>query len=97
MAIVIEQERSGRGGLLKIVIWAIILIIILVGAYFLFFKHPDAIPGLATPQGLKEVNVLSQVKLDPDAVVQSPAFQSLKPQAPDMPTPPTGRSNPFLP
>lgn len=95
MAIVIEQENSGKGGLIKIVIWVIILMVILVGAYFLFFKHPDVIPSLAQPAGLKEVNVLSQVKLDPDAVVQSQAFQSLKPQAPDMPTPATGRSNPF--
>lgn len=97
MAIVIEQERGGKGGIVKMLIWLIVLVVIVVGAYFLFFKHPDAIPGLATPQGLKQVNELSQVKLDPDAVVQSQAFQSLKPQAPDMPTPPTGRSNPFLP
>ena len=97
MAIVIEQERNGKGGLIKIVIWVMILLVILVGAYFLFFKHPDAIPSLASPSALKEVNVLSQVKLDPEAVVQSKAFQSLKPQAPDMPTPATGRSNPFLP
>lgn len=97
MAIVIEQEQGGKGGLTKIIIWAIILIVILVGAYFLFFKHPDVIPSLAQPAAFKQVNFLSEVKLDPDAVVQSASFQSLKPQAPDMPTPTTGRANPFQP
>lgn len=97
MAIVIEQERSGKGGVIKMAIWIAILVVILAGAYFLFFKHPDAIPSLATPTGLRDVNSIATVKLDPDAVVQSPAFQALKPQAPDMPTPQTGRPNPFQP
>lgn len=97
MAIVIEQEQSGKGGLIKIITWGVIFAVILVGAYFLFFKNPEAIPSLAQPAALKEVNVLSQVKLDPDAVIQSPAFQALKPQTGDMPQPPTGRSNPFQP
>jgi hypothetical protein len=97
MAIVIEQERTGKGGTIRMIIWIAILLVIVVGAYFLFFKHPDVIPNLATPTSLKDVNSIATVKLDPDAVVQSPAFQSLKPQAPDMPAPQTGRPNPFQP
>lgn len=98
MAIVIEQEQGGRGtGILKIAVWIAIIIAILLGAYYLFFRHPDVIPSLAQPSGLKDVNVIAGVKLDPAPIVQGPTFQSLRQQAPDMPQPQTGRPNPFAP
>ena len=97
MAIVIEQERGGKGGMVKLIVWVAIFLVVLAGAYFLFFKRPDIIPSLAQPEGLKGVNAIANVKLDPDAVVQSAAFQSLRPQVQEMPTPATGRSNPFQP
>lgn len=97
MAIVVEQEQTGRVNIGKILIWAAILIIILLGAYYLFFKRPDVIPNLAAPAAFQQATSLSGVKLDPGTVVQSATFQSLKPQAPDMPSSTVGRANPFLP
>jgi hypothetical protein len=97
MAIVVEQERSGKGGMMKLLVWGLILLVILVGAYYLFFKRPDVIPNLAAPAAFKQANELQGVKLDPGAVVQSQTFQSLRPQAPEQPTPVTGRTNPFQP
>lgn len=97
MAIVVEQERGGKGGVVKAIVWIAMFGVVLAGAYYLFFKRPDIIPSLAQPDGLKGVNAIANVKLDPDAVVQSAAFQSLRPQVPDMPAPATGRSNPFQP
>ncbi len=97
MAIVVEQEQSGRGGIGKILVWVVIVLILLIGAYYLFFKRPDVIPSLAAPAGFQQASSLSGVKLDPGTVVQSATFQSLKPQAPEMPSPSTGRSNPFFP
>ena len=96
MAIVIESDRAPRS-FGKIIVWLLILGVILFGAYYLFFKRPDVIPNLAAPSGFQEARQLSGIKLDPDAVVQNPAFQALKPQAPDQPTPETGRTNPFQP
>lgn len=97
MAIVVDQENKAGGGLGKFLIWGVILFIIVIGAYYLFFKRPDVIPNLAAPAAFQQANDLSGVKLDPGAVVQSATFQTLKPSVPDMPTPATGRTNPFLP
>ena len=82
---------------MRFVIWGVILVVILVGAYYLFFKRPDVIPSLATPAAFQQANDLSGVKLDPGSVVQSTTFQALRPQVADMPVPATGRTNPFLP
>lgn len=96
MAIVVDSGRAPRS-IGKLVIWALILGVILFGAYYLFFKRPDVIPNLAAPAGFQQANQLSGIKLDPDAVVQSATFQALKEQAPAQAAPATGRSNPFQP
>lgn len=97
MAIVVEQASGGKGGMIKLLIWGLILVVIIIGAYYLFFKRPDVIPNLAAPAAFKQAKDLSAVKLDPGVVVQSAAFQSLRPQAAPQPAPDAGRPNPFLP
>jgi len=97
MAIVVESSQGSRTSIVKVIIWLLIIAVLLFGAYYLFFKRPDVIPSLATPTAFKQASELSGVKIDPGAVVQSPAFQALKPQAPVMALPVTGRSNPFQP
>lgn len=97
MAIVVESGQNSKGGMVKIIIWLLILGVAVFGAYYLFFKRPDVIPNLVTPPSFQQANELSGVKIDPGAVVQSPAFQALKPQVPAMPTPSVGRENPFAP
>lgn len=82
---------------MRFAIWGVMLILLLAGGYYLFFKRPDVIPSLAPPAAFQQANDLKGVKLDPGAVVQSAAFQQLRPQVGDMPTPATGRSNPFFP
>lgn len=97
MAIVVDSGQGSKGGIVKIVIWLLILGVILFGAYYLFFKRPDVIPSLATPSAFQQASQLSGVKIDPGSVVQSAAFQTLKPQVAEMPAPVTGRANPFQP
>jgi|LNFM01.2.fsa_nt_gb hypothetical protein len=96
MAIVVESGQK-KGGITKIIIWLMLLGVVLFGVYYLFFKRPDVIPNLVAPASFQQASELSGVKLDPGAVVQSPAFQDLRPQAPEMPVPAAGRENPFAP
>jgi hypothetical protein len=97
MAIVVEQERAPRLGLVKIVLWLIIIAVIAAAVYYLFFKRPDTIPNLIAPNGFQNTSNLSKINLDPAAVIQNPVFQSLKSHVGDLPTSTPGRANPFLP
>ena len=96
MAIVVESQQK-KGGIGKLLIWLLLVGVVVFGIYYLFFKRPDVIPNLAAPAAFKQAAELSGVKIDPGAVVQSAPFQALRPQAPEMQVPATGRTNPFAP
>ena len=96
MAIIIEEEER-RAGLLTIVMYLIFLLIVGAGLYYLFFKNPGVITVVA-PESFKSTEQLSKIALDldPNAVIESPAFKALLPHvAPGEPTA-VGRQNPFL-
>lgn len=97
MAIVVEQEKASGVGIVRIVLWVVLLGIILAAVYYVFFKKPDAIPDLITPSGFRNTTELSKINLDPQAVLQNPSFQSLRSQLPPLSTSSVGRPNPFLP
>jgi hypothetical protein len=97
MAIVVEQERAPRMGIVRILLWLIIIVVIAATAYYLFFKRPDTIPNLITPSGFHDATSLSKINLDPATVVDNPVFKSLKSHVSAMPSSTPGRANPFLP
>lgn len=96
MAIIIEEEQK-QTNWVNIAIAAVIVVVLFLGAYFLFFKQPQLIE-VVTPKQLQEINKLSSVSFDPEAVVSSPIFKSLRQYgAPVTPPQTTGRTNPFAP
>lgn len=96
MAIILEEEKKPVNWM-NIAIAGVVVVVIFVGAYFIFFKQPQFIEVVA-PTGLREINTISQLSFDPQALVGSPVFKSLKSYA-TASTPPavTGRANPFAP
>ncbi|KKW45484.1 MAG: hypothetical protein A3A43_00835 [Candidatus Liptonbacteria bacterium RIFCSPLOWO2_01_FULL_56_20] len=95
MAIIIEEEKN-RVGIVGFIGWLVVIAVIAAALYYVFFKQPELIE-VDVPENVRNAEELSQkITLNPDAVVQSPAFQALKryvtPSAPAT----LGRQNPFL-
>ena len=95
MAIVVHEQRSGVN-IVRILIWLVILSVIGAIFYYIFFKKPELVEIVAPPN-FQNTEELSKISLDPESVINSPIFQSLKQYI----TPPGpsnfGRPNPFLP
>ena len=95
MAIIIEQEQSGRSNAFGFLIWIVILLILGTGLYYLFFKKPDLVEVVA-PGNFKDTQAISKITLDPGQVAADPRFQALKQRVSPAPLPTPGRPNPFL-
>ena len=95
MAIIVEEEKS-RISLVTVVIWLAILIVIGVAAYYIFFTEPQLVEVTSQPAGFENLNPLSKINLNPNDLLTSQAFQSLK-QYIELPVAGNaGRPNPFL-
>lgn len=95
MAIVVHEQRSGVN-IVRILIWLMILSVIGAVFYYIFFKKP-ALVEIVAPPNFQNTQELSKINLDPESVINTPAFQSLK-QYITLPSPSNfGRPNPFLP
>lgn len=96
MAILLEEEKKPVNWF-GIIAGIVVALIIVIGGYVLFFKKPDLIE-VVVPQELQDITTLSKVPpLDPQAVVNSSNFKSLKDYTSPLPNPVKGRSNPFAP
>lgn len=93
MAIVVEQEKKKVNWITALSV-AVFLAVVFFGGYYLFFKQPELIDVVA-PAELERLRAISSVRFDPREVVDSPAFQGLRPFAGTVPTPLTGKANPF--
>lgn len=95
MAIIIEEEKN-KIGIVKFLMWFLILIIIGVAGYYIFFAQPQLIE-IVTPSNFKAIDPLAGINLNPEEVLNSQDFLSLKKYV----TPPepgnTGKTNPFAP
>ncbi len=95
MAIIIEEEKNKMGAV-RFLMWFLILVIIGVAGYYIFFAKPQLIE-IATPSNFKGIDPLAGINLNPEEVLNSQDFQSLKKYV----TPPqpgnAGKSNPFAP
>jgi hypothetical protein len=96
MAILVEEEKKPVNwiGMLTTIF---IVVAVFVLAYFLFFKTPQIIDQV-TPKNLADINKISKINFDPNAVINSPTFNALKNEVPVFtPRETPGKQNPFRP
>lgn len=99
MAVILEEKRKGAA-IINILSWLFILFVIFVAVYYIFFQNPEKI-DVRIPPSFENVQkiVETQVNIDPEAIINSPAFEKLR-QYVDLPEAPPdnfGRNNPFVP
>ena len=98
MAIIVEEEKSSIN-LIRLVGWLVVLGVIAAAAYYIFFAAPGIVK-VTPPASFESISPAAQFTLQPEDVLNSPAFQALK--APPFPLPTAqgpaqvGRTNPFL-
>ena len=96
MATIIEEGKNGRGGIVRLLMWLMVLIIIGAAGYYIFFAEPQLVE-IATPASFKSIDPLAGINLNPEDVINGVEFQSLKIYV----TPPrpgnAGKANPFAP
>jgi len=97
MAIVIEEEKGSRAGLVGILMWVAIVGVVGAAIYYIFVKKPDTIGELIAPKELQNIGELAVVNLNPETIINNPIYQSLRSHAGPPATPGMGRTNPFLP
>lgn len=95
MAIVIEEEKN-QTNIIGIVTWLVVILVVGIAAYYIFFARPQLVEMVA-PSAFQNINTISKINLNPEEVVNSKLFQSLKLYV-SLPVPGSaGRSNPFSP
>lgn len=95
MAIVVEQEKKKVNWITALSV-TVFLVVVFFGGYYLFFKQPELI-DIVVPAEFERLRVISEVRFSPREVVDSPVFQGLRDFAGTLPTPRTGKANPFSP
>jgi len=93
MAIAVSNNGESRGTF-RIVVYAVVVLGLLIATYVLFFTSPPKIEVFSPPE-VQQISKISDVKVDPEAILNSPEYKSLeqyvdKPEFGDF-----GRSNPF--
>ena len=96
MAILVEEEKKSANwvGILTTVV---IIGMLFAGGYYVFFKDPGVIEGLTAPKDIQNITQLSKTNIDPNKIIQSAAFKTLRDLADPLILPTAGRSNPFKP
>lgn len=97
MAIIVEEERS-RTTITPILGWIVTLSIVGFAAYYIFFAVPESVT-FSPPTNFQNIEPITQIGVNPNTVLQSPMFQSLKQYiAEPTGTAPAhvGRPNPFI-
>jgi len=93
MALILEEKRKFNWGFALTV--SIVSLVIVGGAYLLFFTSAPAIE-IIVPPSVRSVSELSAVQFDPSAVVNSEQFRSLRRYAGQPSVGQIGRVNPFV-
>lgn len=97
MAIIVEEEKKSSG-ILVFLGWLVIASMIIAAVYYVFFVIPPL--AIILPSGnLQSISSVAQSNLDPQSVMGSGAFQSLKQYiVPPGASGPAGigRLNPFI-
>jgi len=93
MAFTIEGENRSKG-LVRLVVGVIAVILLLFATYYLFFTKPPQIDVLV-PLELETISKISEVSVDPGAVIDSPQYRLLKEHVDPPELGEFGRVNPF--
>ena len=96
MAIVLNEESQGKPRGSRIIAGSIIVALIVAGAYYLFFA-PVPFIETVVPEKLDPISRISKIQVDPAKIINSPIYQSLKEQVPQVKIEGAGRVNPFQP
>jgi multidrug efflux pump subunit AcrA (membrane-fusion protein) len=97
MAIVIEQEHKETNWI-GIITTGIIVVIMFVGAYYLFFTQPELLSDIGVPPTVQKLSKIVELpKVSPTEVIGTSNFSQLKDFSIPITLPPTGKSNPFAP
>lgn len=94
MAIIIEEEKRKINWFALAVIILIIATII-VATYYLFFA-PTPLIERVVPAPLQSLQELSNIRLQPETIVNNPKFQILKRYVNPIEIGSVGKSNPFV-
>jgi len=94
MAIIIEEEKR-KINLFALAVVALVIITIVGGTYYLFFA-PTPLIEKVTPSSVKSLEALSNIKLQPELIINNPKFQILKTYINQLETGTAGKNNPFL-
>jgi len=94
MAILIEEEKR------KINWFALVIVVLIIAAiigatYYLFFS-PTPLIEKVVPSSVQSLQVLSNIKLQPELIINNPKFQVLKTYINPIETGAVGKNNPFL-
>jgi len=99
MAIIVEEEKSAVPNLTRLGGWLVILIVLGAAGYYLFLA-PATPATVVPPANFQALTPLANLSLNPETVLQSAGYVSLKP--PSFPLPSAsgpaavGRTNPFI-
>jgi hypothetical protein len=97
MAIVVEEGEK-KTNILGIMGWLVFLGIAAAAVYYVFFAQPELVT-ISSSGSLSTIAPITQVSLQPDAVMKDAAFQALKTTI-SLPTAQgpasVGRTNPFV-
>jgi hypothetical protein len=93
MAIIIGSENQ-KGGLVHIILGIVVVILVVFGAYYVFFVTPPFGEEVDVPSGLDTISEISSVKVDPQEVLE-PIANILEKRVGDPELGEFGRENPF--
>ncbi len=93
MAITVDQGEN-RGKVFKLAGSVAIVVALLIATYVLFFTTPPQIEVFA-PQEVETISRISEIELNPSAIINSPEYKSLTGDIPLPTLGQVGRANPF--
>ncbi len=95
MAIYIKEEKNKNGGRwFSFIFIIVVLSIIGIASYYIFFIKPQIIKNITSPQ-LRSIDKFSNINFNPEDVVNSKFFKSLKQLTQQTKLKPAGNSSPF--
>lgn len=94
MAIIVNS-RNSRSGIVAFLIWLVLILVVVAGAYYVFFKRPELVP-ISAPPGFEEARRISKIRLNSREVLDNPKFRALRFYITPSQPASFGKSNPFL-
>ncbi|MBN2197889.1 hypothetical protein JW698_01690 [Candidatus Wolfebacteria bacterium] len=94
MAIIIEQEKRNINWFALSII-VLVITVIIAGTYYLFFADIPFVEKVA-PARLKSLEELSNIKLQPEMIINNSKFQTLKQYINPIESGEIGKINPFV-